>query len=356
LRKKINIKFSLFFLFLYHLFFTVIAYDYVIKNGGDAFLYWSGNYNTSHQSIPYGTDFLLFLNYPFIKLGLPLWFGFLLYGCIGFLGILKWMQWAEHVFGSPVQYKGINALWVVLLFPSLHFWTAALGKEPLVFWGIASVFYAVASKKYRTFSFVTGSLLLMIIRPHVALMLLLAIGLVMVFQKRYSLKKRLIIAAIGFSVFAALCYMALQLSQIRYFDWKRIQYFNEFSILSFRNSGAYVPMLDYNYGYRLFAFNFRPLFFDSKSVFGVFSSIENTLLLLVYLLALMITIIYYQKIKFPEWVKITFLFTLIASLVYIQRYANLGIFMRTKMMYQPFMVIALFYIIKQGVAFYNKKT
>ncbi|TBX66367.1 hypothetical protein EZL74_10990 [Flavobacterium silvisoli] len=341
-------------LFFYHLVFVLISYQYYVTKGGDAPLYWHTTNYSHHKSwvyfLNYGTDFILFLNYPFIKLGLPLWFGFLLYGCIGFFGILKWMQWAEQVLGSPVSYKGINILWVVLLFPSLHFWTAALGKEPLVFWGIASVFYALTIQKYNTFSFIAGSLLLIVIRPHVALMLLLAAVLIFVFQKKYSLRFRLILATAAVSVFGALCYMVLQITKIRYLDWNRIRYYNEYSILSFKNSGGYVPMLDYTYFYRLFSFNFRPLFFEVQSVFGFFSAAENTLLLLLYGLALLIVIRYYPKIAFPAWMQITFLFVLIASLLYIQRYANFGIFMRTKIMYQPFAVIALFCIIKQGLS------
>ena len=48
--------------------------------------------------------------------------------------------------------------------------------------------------------------------------------------------------------------------------------------------------------------------------------------------------------------KIAVLFTFIASLLYIQRYANLGIFMRTKMQFIPFELIALLYVIKLGLA------
>ncbi|WP_162126246.1 hypothetical protein [Flavobacterium phycosphaerae] len=348
-------------LFYYHLVFIVFAYQLrVIRGISDAHFYWAQNFSIDNFSwwhyAHYGTDFILFINYPFIQLGLPFWFGFLLYGIVGFFGVLKWIQWVELVVGQKIYYKGFNVLYLFFLFPSLHFWTANLGKEPLIFWGIAAVFYAVASANYKSFSFITGSLLLVIIRPHVALMLLLAIGLVMVFQKRFSFKKRLALALVGFSVFAALFYMVLQLTQIRYLDWKRIQYFNEFSILSFRNSGTYVPMLDYNFANRFFAFNFRPLFFDAKSLLGFLASIENALLLLIYLLTFVVLIVFYKKIIFPQWMKIAFLFALIASLLYIQRYANLGIFMRTKIMFQPFVLIALFCIIKQGIALRNYKS
>lgn len=85
------------------------------------------------------------------------------------------------------------------------------------------------------------------------------------------------------------------------------------------------------------------------------ASIENALVLLIYLLAVVVVIIFYKKIIFPQWMKIAFLFALIASLLYIQRYANLGIFMRTKIMFQPFVLIALFCIIKQGIALRNYK-
>jgi hypothetical protein len=347
-------------LFCYHLVFIVFAYELrIIRGISDAHFYWAQNFAIDHFSwwhyANYGTDFILFLNYPLIRLGLPFWFGFLLYGTVGFFGILKWMQWVELVVGKKMQYKGITILYLAFLFPSLHFWTANLGKEPLIFWGIATVFYGVASANYKSVSFIAGSLLLVIIRPHVALMLLLAIGLVLVFQKKYALKKRLTIAVVGASVFAALFYMVLQLTQIRYLDWKRMQYFNEFSILSFRNSGTYVPMLEYNYAYRFFAFNFRPLFFDAKSILGILASIENALLLLIYLLAFVVVVVFYKKITFPQWMKMAFLFALIASLLYIQRYANLGIFMRTKIMFQPFVLIALFCIITQGMALRNHK-
>ena len=165
----------------------------------------------------------------------------------------------------------------------------------------------------------------------------------------------MLIGISGMAVLAVLFYMVLQLSAIRYLDWKRIQYFNEFSIRSFRNSGSYVPMLDYSYGYRIFSFNFRPLFFDAQSILGFLASIENSLLLFFYVIAFVCVVAFYRKLHFSKWMKIAFLFALIANVLYIQRYANLGIFMRTKIMFHPFVLIALFCIIKQSLALKNYK-
>ncbi len=346
--------------FCYHLLFIQLGYKLRIDRGiSDAHLYWGKSIDINQHSwldfANYGTNFILFLNYPFIKLGLPFWFGFLMYGTIGFFGIKKFMDWTFLVFGNALKYKGFNVLYLIFFLPNLHFWTASLGKEALLFWGIASVFYAMASHNYKTFSFLIGSLVVLIIRPHVALMLLAAITFILLFDRNYSLKKR-----IGFSVFALatlsmLLYMVFQLSNIRYWNWERITYFNDYSILSFRNSGTYVPMLEYNYFYKLFSFNFRPLFFHSNTIWAFFASVENFLVLLIHGIALIFIVKFYAKITFAQWIKIVFLFTFIASMLYVQRYANLGIFMRTKMMFQPFMMIALLFIIKQGIALKNLK-
>lgn len=347
-------------LFGYHLLFILIAYKLRIERGiSDAHLYWGKSIDINQHSwldfANYGTNFMLFLNYPFIKLGLPFWFGFLMYGTIGFLGIRKFMDWTFLVFGRTLEYKGFNLLYFVFFLPNLHFWTASLGKEALLFWGIASVFYTLASQNYKTFSFVVGGLIILIIRPHVGLMLLAAITLIVLFDSNYSLKKRIAFSAFALAFLSVLLYMVFQLSNIRYWNWERITYFNDYSILSFKGSGAYVPMLEYNYFYKLFSFNFRPLFFDVNSILGFFASIENSIVLLLHCIALFYFVTFYSKITFGPWLKIVFLFTFIASLLYVQRYANFGIFMRTKMMFQPFMMIALLFIIKQGMVFKNLK-
>ncbi len=340
-------------LFFYHLAFIIFSYFFSLYNKGDAYLYWGMTFDLKHYSwlefADYGAEFILFLNYPFIKLGFPFWSGFLLYGIIGYFGILKWMKWAELVAKDSFKYKGFNFLYLLFLFPNLHFWTATLGKEPIIFWGIASVLFGVTTQKYKSFSFIFGSLAVLIIRPHVALMLLSAITMVFLFHKTFSLKKRIAITAVTFSGVLALLYVVFQSTNINYWDWKRINYFNEYSILSFKHSGSYVPMLDYNYPYKWFSFNFRPLFFDAHSFLAVFASFENFFSLVIFFTALFFIIRFYHSIVFSVPTKIVFLFTFTAGLLYVERYANLGIFMRTKIMFQPFLMVSLSMIIFQGL-------
>lgn len=344
----------LFFLFIYHLLFVILAFYFILENNGDAKFYWFYTPYTQNKGwfdfLNYGTDFILFLNYPFVKLGVPFFIGFLIYGTIGYFGILKWIQWTELVVKDTFIYKEYNFLYLLFFLPNLHIWTAMLGKEALVFWAIATIFYAITIKKYKTVGFIIASLVLLIIRPHVALMLLSAVALIFVFQKNYSLKKRVTLTTVFLIGMLTLVFMVFKLTKINYFNWDRIRRFNEFSALSFRNSGSYVPMLEYSYFYKLFSFNFRPLFFDAHSIFAFFASIENLFVLVVCIIALFFAIRFYKKINYTQDMKVAFLFSGIASILYIERYANIGIFMRTKIMFQPFMVVAALIIIKQGMS------
>ena len=338
-------------LFIYHLIFIVVAYRYVTTFGGDAQLYWFHNQYLSNQTwfhyLSYGTDFILFLNYPLVKMGLPFFMGFLIYGTMGFFGILKWMQWSELVIGKKLTFKGFNLLPIAFLLPNLHFWTATIGKEAIIFWGLASVIYAITTNHYKTGSCIIGCVALLMIRPHVAFILLGAMVITFLFQRKYSLKKKFKIFGIAFIIGSLLTYMILQISKIRYINWQRINYYNEYSILSLKNSGSYVPMLEYSYGYRLFSFYFRPIFYDAESFFSFFASLENLLILTLFIISLYCILFHFKRIKFPQWIIILFLYTLISGSIFIHRYSNLGLFMRTKIMFEPFFMVAILYVIVQ---------
>lgn len=347
-------------LFVYHCFFIYLAYSIRINRGiSDSLFYWAKTFDINKYSwfsfAEIGTSFMLFLNYPFIKLQLPFWFGFLLYGMIGFFGVMIYIKWIHLVLGKKLLWMGINVLPFFYFLPNLHFWTSGLGKESLVFFGIASVFYALSSRNFASLSFIVGSLLVFAIRPHIAMIVLSAIAIVSIFRKDILFKRRLIIASLSSVLIVGLLYIVFQMTHIRYLNWGRISYFNEYSILSFRYSGSYVPMLEYNWFYKLFSFYFRPLFYDVSSVLGFLVSIENALILLIHCLALFF-MLRFKSLQYTEWVKYVFVFTIICGLIYVQRYANLGIFIRTKIMFQPFTIIALLFIIKQGILSNMPKT
>lgn len=346
-------KKTYFTLFLYHTLFSVISYFYILKYNGDACHYWERKQNIDYSSwksfLNVGTDFVVLINYPFVKFGVPFFVGFLIYSIIGFIGILNFIKFSNFIFKDGFYIKKFNVLNLIFFLPNLHFWTSLIGKEVLMFYGLSSIFYCIVSYKLKSFHSVFSLLLIILIRPHVALILISSISIILLITSNYSVKKKIVILSLISGINIILLKLVFQLTKIYYFDIDRISYFNRFSILSFKNSGSYVPMLDYNYFYKLFSFNFRPLFFDANSIFSYMASAENCIILFIHIIFAYYVTINYKKISFPIWAKIIFLYVLISSVIFVERYANLGIFMRTKIMFQPFMIIALLYIINQNI-------
>lgn len=340
-------------LWCYHFIFILIAYHYILNNGGDANLYWfqieneAINNKSWNDFLNYGTEFMLFLNYPFaVLLKLPLYVGFVIYGSIGFLGILQFKKLTELWVGKSIYLFKINFLPILFFLPNLHFWTANLGKEPICFLCISTIFLQLKRKDYTSWQFFSAIFFLVLIRPHVALMVIFSIGLIYSVSNNIKLKQRIALGA-ATTLFSLVCfYFFLQLSKVRYFDWDRLKYFNEYSILSFKNSGSYVPMLEYNYVEKFFVFFFRPIFYDASTAYSWILSTENALILLIHSIAIFLIIKFRARVKIDSLFKIIIIYTCISGILYVQRYAGLGIFVRTKIMIQPFTIIALLYVIK----------
>lgn len=360
-KKKYRYGFPI-LLFVYHLIFTFVAYQYYLKNSGDAQLYWFLKQNQNLSSwgdyFAIGSDFVLFLNYPFAIIGgFPILFGFLFYSFIGYVAIINLYTWSLQWIPNPPQFFGISVLQLIVFMPNLHFWTARLGKESLILLALIFIFQVITSKAFFSLKFFLGVFLLVMIRPHVAFFLLLALLLYFVFwNSKEILKKKLLAMFIAVPVVTGLLYSVLQLTQIRYWDWERIKKFNNYSLQSFQHADSYVPMVDYSLFEKVFAFNFRPFFFDASSLITVGISFENVLVLIILVSTIGMSVIYYKKIQLNVVSKIIVIFALVSCLFYIQRYACLGIFLRTKVMYMPFLLIVCVYLYSQIRTIKDKQT
>jgi len=349
LELSINKKSFFYTLFVYHLGFIFLSYFYTLNKGGDAHLYWFQTPVAAHASwlnhLGLGTDMMLFLNYPFaVLLNLPFWFGFLLYGCIGFLGIVQLLRLCKIWVGEEVRFFGVNVLPLFFFLPNMHFWTAGITKEALCFLAIATILLKVYQERYTSVALWFSFLFLFLLRPHVGIMLLFAVSAVLLWVKNWKPLIKWGIGVGGTALLALGYLLFLRLSQINSLHLGRLLRFNEGSILSFRDSGSYVPMLEYGYPMKLFSFYFRPLFMDAQNLIQWVLSLENALIVALHLFVVWLFLSYWKSLKTDTLFKILVVFALVAGLLYVQRYANLGIFARTKVMVQPFLVLGLLWL------------
>jgi hypothetical protein len=340
-------------IFVYHLLFTFFAYQYFLSKGGDSQLYWflKGN----QVILPWvdylslGTNFILFLNYPFaVLLQLPIWVGFIVYSIVGYYAILSIYEWSLQWIPQAPKVFGISILQLLVFLPNIHFWTSFLGKESLILLSLIIIFQSITRHNYYTFKNILAVILLILLRPHVALFLFSAVFFVFVFwNSKNTLQQKLIFVLLAVPLLSGLFYSVLQLTKIKYWDWERITKFNTYSMDSFQHADSYVPMTEYSIVERIFAFNFRPFFLDSNSLLSLVVSIENAFVLVLLLLTFCFSILYFKRWHFNEISKIIVIFALVSCLFYIQRYACLGIFLRTKVMYMPFVLLVCVYLYSQ---------
>ncbi len=336
------------FLCLYHIVFTVLAYRYVINHSGDAYHYWhlTGIW-TDYVHI--GTDVIKCINYPLVKfLNLPYWAGFLIHSTIGLVAIIELYRFSVSYIRPLRPWIGY-LLYAIFLSPNLHFWTAILGKEPIVILAIVWIIVHISQKKIYHYKLLVGILLLTLIRPHVALFLILSI----VITAMLSIKEWNIMKRISMLLGAVCCFglylMTLKLLNRNPFDISYILERNDASLLAFKRAGSYVPMITYNWFERIFALNFRPLFYDSHNLWAFVLSTENFLSLILIAFTIFFLMLNYKAVKLTAFVRLSIIFFLIASLFFIQRYSCLGIFVRTKVMYMPFLFIAMVKILDMSL-------
>jgi len=342
-----------FFLLIYHLSFALIAWQYNLKNPSDAYRYW---YLTESwtEYFKVGTDVIKLINYPFSKiLQLPFWFGFVCYSLIGYYSINKLYHFAKDYI-KPNSNWSSYLLMSIFLLPNLHFWTSIIGKEPVVFLAITWIIINQAKAKYFTFQCVFGWILLMLIRPHVAMFLLLAISFALIISDNGFSRKKILIVISTFILSSGLYLMTMHLLNRNPFDIAYILERNDASLLAFKRADSYVPMINYNIFERFFALNFRPLFADSVSLYSFVLSVENLLVLILLVVALLFYILRYRIIKLDLLARTVLLFFIISSLFFIQRYSCLGIFVRTKIMYLPFVLILAVKIVTSFKSASNK--
>ncbi len=306
--------------------------------GGDAMRYWELT-----AKIPEGsgwlahwgtrTDFIQFLNYiPSKTLGLPFLVGNLLYGLLSLaaLAILWQLVW-KH-FPKPANTLTHYLLISLFFFPNLHFWTAGVGKEAIAFFGLTLFVLGCQHLNKYALASIAGIVISFLIKPQQGWILLAVLLPLLAYSPHLSKKPKLTYLAVGAAALALCTVYIWQITGIRGLDVS--SYTGEqMEFLDTFQAGSTIPMDSYSWPVKLFSFYLRP-FWEGSSVYYVFASVENILIALALLGS---GLLFWTKEKMPVFVLMGLASLLIISIIYILTLNNLGIIMRMKSIYIPFL-------------------
>lgn len=287
-------------LFFYHLIIGIGYYLFIVKAGGDATNYWFATYGYRFYDFSdvldeinsgSATGYVLLLNYiPAKLLGLKFFTGSILYIVIGYFGFVYFYALLKSQIPNLYMLRktkvlGLSIFPYMLFLPNLHFWSSGVGKDTLLFFCIALFFYSSLKTSKRFFGLIISIGLSFVIRPHMTLFMLMALGSGLVFDGRLKSYQKVFITLIFAGVFVGAINYVMNFVQLESLDTETVEEFsnNRVSNLSDERTSSSVDTSSYPYPLKVFTFLFRPFFFDANGVLGLVASIENFILFLFFI-------------------------------------------------------------------------
>lgn len=259
--------------------------------------------------------------------------------------------------------------WCVLFVPSVTFWGSGILKDTYTMGATGLFVYAFHSvfikKKYKSIfgwlQFFIGAFILISIKPYIFMVLLPALFIWLVFERAYQIKNALIlilVLPISIGIFAAASYFlfsglgdmlskfsldnALETAAITQKDLLTNKQYggNSFDVGNFDGSIGSAFALFPN---ATFAGLFRPMIFESNNIVMLISGLENTVLLLLLVLALFKRSIRktWYVIRSNAYIVFALIFSIFFAFVIGLTTANFGAMVRFKIPMFPFFLSAL---------------
>ena len=328
-------------LYLWHTIFCFLYLFYSLYNQADSIGYYKRSL-TFDWSISLGTDSVDAFSAIFSQgLGFSYLGLFLVFNIIGFIGFSAFYAVLSYItLGAPSYITRIST--VIIFLPSVSFWSSALGKDAFSFMSVGLALWASLDLKRYIWLMVFAIVLMLIVRPHMSGLMVIALSLALFFQPGASPVQRFLysLVAAGGAILLvplALSYAGVggdaQVSDlVEYIEQRQKENLDGASSVDINNMSLVV---------KLFTYFFRPLPFEAHNFAALAASLDNVVLLLMLFLSLRLVLkrknfqtdidksgrIFLWTYSFSAWVILS------------MTTANLGIAMRQKWMFAPMLIV-----------------
>lgn len=327
-------------LYGWHTLFCLAYCWYVLNYGGDALGYYftARDYQREFSVGTYGVLFLTRLLIE--KLGLSLLGTFLVYNIFGSLGLLAFDASLRVVTrGKSRRLRRLATLIVFL--PSVSFWTSGIGKDALSFLGTGLALWAALDLQRRTPLVGIAVAIMLLVRPHMAGMLVMGVSLALLLHPGTSLGRRVLLGSVAVAVAAALVPFGLEYAGVRSTDTESLMNYVESRQERNTHGGGGVDISSMSLPMQLFTYLFRPLPFEAHSLFALAAALDNLILLYLFAMGGRAMLRRPSGRKYQENRIFLWSYALIAWLVLGMTTANLGIAVRQKWMFVPMLILLL---------------
>jgi len=332
-------------LYVLHALASVANYFVAEAAGSDAHFYYYDRYQFFGYTEGLGTPFILnIVQYLKMYFAGTFFDYFMLFQAVGFWGLVFIYKTFHEIFAEVCEYQP-NWSYLALFLPGLHYWTGAIGKDGPIFLSIAMSIWAALHLKKRLFALGFAIALMMAVRPHIAILALIALAFAALFDRRTGiLLKGLLVAGVA----AGAVVVVISLSATIRVDVSDAESVSEYWAARGNldeSSGADRSIIEGSLPLKIFTLWLRPFFLDAENSMGYIASLENAVLLLMFAMVawnwrLLRTA--FWKVMYIRYSAVLFvaLTVLLGAVNY-----NVGLGLRQKMMAMPCLLAILMTLI-----------
>ena len=331
-------------LYIWHTLMCIMYLWFVITYGGDSLSYYE---RAAAQSfgIDVGTTGVLSLTAVFARgLNMSLLGTALAYNVFGAIGLLAFDA-CLRIATRNKSYKVRCLATLIVFLPSVSFWSSGIGKDALSFMAVGLALWACLDLRRRTVAMIIAVAVMLLVRPHMAAMMVLALIISVLLNARSSLPKRVMQGAVATAAAALILPFALNYAGIG--ENARVpdvaDYIEQRQGYNMEGGGG-VDIASMSLPVKLYTYMFRPMLYEARSVTALAASIDN--LILVFLFAVGGWHLLFKRPSGQGENRIfMWTYAMLAWLVLALVTANLGIALRQKWMFTPMLIFLLISVI-----------
>ncbi|NYT69269.1 hypothetical protein [Pusillimonas noertemannii] len=322
-------------LYAWHSLFCLAYAIYATENGADALVYYMKAQQGEFMA-PFGTGAVVNIATLFVT-GLNLSFlgACLLFNIFGAIGLVAFDASLQAATADKSRMLRRFATLIVLL-PSISFWSSALGKDSLAFMAAALALFASLDMGRRVVLLALAIFVMALVRPHIAGIMVIALAGSLVLQRRLPLGQRLFLGTAALAATAAMVPFALTYAGLGDASGADdiMNYVEHRQSLN-TEGGSSVDIASMSLPLQLFSYLFRPLPFEAGSIFALAASMDNVVLIF---LAIAACGQMFRRRKLAGNRAFMWFYCLLTWLILAITTANLGIAVRQKWMFAPILI------------------
>ena len=335
-------------IYFWHTVMCLVYVWYAQRSPADANRYFNSeldfaNFKLGTQAVETLTNLLKLLDLSYLGC-------FLVFNIIGTIGLLAFSASLQHVTKQSSSFLK----WLAIIFtflPSVSFWSSAIGKDAISFFATGMLLWSVLDLKHRKSLLIVSVFSMLIVRPHMAGIMMIAISSAIVMDKNVNIQVKSLFAVASLSILVFLVPYALNYAGVTG-DISSANVDNYLAKKQGHNmeGGSSVNIASMPLPVKMFTYLFRPLPHEAHNITALLASLDNVMILILFALA--IKHVRSNQLKADQANRLLmWSYSLGCLLILSLTTANLGIAMRQKWMFLPIII----YLLLSSLVFTRRK-